>query len=108
MNRSDDTTRLEAVRKISILINWRFQIMSQNFISDRTHRPFKLARPPLPFVATDIGTSLYVHVEDSSEAKDKDEVPPELRKRLAELGWAEEDSGVVDPMAEMIKTPLSI
>jgi len=82
--------------------------VSQNFISDRAHRPFKLARPPLPFIATDIGTSLYVHVEDSSEAKDKDEVPPELRKRLAELGWVEEDSGIVDPRAELIKTPLSI
>jgi len=101
-------TRLEAVRKIGILINFRFQIMSQNFVTDRTHRPFKLARPPLPFVATDIGTSHYIHVEDSSEAKDRDEVPPELRKRLAELGWAEEDSGAVDPRVELIKTPLSI
>lgn len=82
--------------------------MSQNFITDRTHRPFKLARPPLPFVATDMGTSHYVHVEDSSEAKDRDEVPQELRKRLAELGWAEEDSGAIDPRVELIKTPLSI
>lgn len=82
--------------------------MSQNFVTDRTHRPFRLARPPLAFVATDVGTSHYVHVEDSSEAKDKDEVPPELRRRLAELGWAEEDSGSVDPKVELIKTPLSI
>ncbi|KDR79961.1 hypothetical protein GALMADRAFT_242128 [Galerina marginata CBS 339.88] len=105
---SDDTTRLEGVRKIAILINWRFQIMTQNFLTDRTHRPFKLARPPLPFIATDIGTSLYVHIEDSKENKDNDDVPLELRQRLAELGWAEEDAGVVDPLQEWIRTPMSI
>ncbi|KAF8965019.1 hypothetical protein BDZ97DRAFT_1813196 [Flammula alnicola] len=105
---SDDMTRLEAVRKLSIMINWRFQITSQNFVTDRTHRPFKLARPPLPFIATDMGTSIYVHVEDPNENKDKDDVPLELKKRLAELGWAEEDAGIVDPRQEWIKTPLSI
>lgn len=84
------------VRKIGILIDWQFQIISQNFVTDRTHRPFKLARPPLPFDATDMGTSHYVHVEDLSEAKDRDQVPP-LPKRLAELRWAEGDSGAVDP-----------
>ncbi|KAF8155551.1 hypothetical protein B0H34DRAFT_751522 [Crassisporium funariophilum] len=105
---SDDQTRLESVRKISVLINWRFQIVTQNIITDRTHRPFKLARAPLPFLATDIGTSLYVHVEERKENKDNDDVPLELKKRLAELGWAEEDAGVVDQRQELIKIPLSL
>ncbi|KAF8905252.1 hypothetical protein CPB84DRAFT_1814223 [Gymnopilus junonius] len=105
---SDDLTRLEAVRKMSILINWRFQIMNQSFITDRGHRPFKLARPPLPFVATDMGKQYYVHMDDLKENKDKNDVPLELKQRLAELGWAEEDTGNVDPRQEWIKTPMSI
>ncbi|KAF9485001.1 hypothetical protein BDN70DRAFT_848598 [Pholiota conissans] len=105
---SDDTTRLEAVRKIAILFNWRFQILNQNFVADRAHRPFKLARPPLPFIATDMGSSLYIPFEETNEAKDKDDVPLELKKRLADLGWAEEDAAVVDPRQEWIKTPFSI
>ncbi|CAA7264275.1 unnamed protein product [Cyclocybe aegerita] len=105
---SDDMSRLEAVRKISILVNWRFQISSQNYVTDRNHRPFKLARPPLPFIAADMGTSLYVHAEDHNESQDKDDVPLELKKRLAELGWAEENAGIPDPRQEWIKIPLSI
>ena len=101
-------TRLEAVRKVSILINWRFQIVSQNILTDRTHRPFKLARAPLPFLATDLGTSLYVHVDEPNENRDGDDVPLELKKRLAELGWVEEGAGVVDQRQMWIKTPLSL
>ncbi|KDR72729.1 hypothetical protein GALMADRAFT_228996 [Galerina marginata CBS 339.88] len=105
---SDDTTRLESVRKIGILINWRFQIMSQIFLTDKTHRPFKPARSPLPFIATDIGTSLYVGVEGSKENRDSDDVYLELRQRLATLGSAEQDAGVVDRLQEWIRMPMSI
>ncbi|KAF8183119.1 hypothetical protein BJ912DRAFT_1144895 [Pholiota molesta] len=108
MQTSDDMTRLEAIRKIGVLINWRFQIMNQNFVADRTHRPFKLSRPALPFIATDIGSGLYISSEETNETKDKDDVPLELRKRLADLGWAEEDAAIVDPRQEWIKTPFSI
>ena len=101
-------TRLEAVRKVSILINWRFQIVSQNILTDRTHRPFKLARAPLPFLATDLGTNHYVHVDEPNENRDGDDVPLELKKRLAELGWVEEGAGVVDERQMWIKTPLSL
>lgn len=108
MASSDDTTRLEAVRKIGVLTNWRFQITTQNFVADRTHRPFKLARPPLPFIATDIGSPLYVPSADPQEARDPDDVPLELRRRLAELGWTDEDGVIIDPRNELIKTPFSI
>jgi hypothetical protein len=107
-NSSDDITRLEAVRKIAVLVNWRFQISTQNFLTDRTHRPFKLGRPPLPFVATDLGSSLYIPVEEVIQNRDKDDVPLELRKRLEELGWVEEDAKPVDPRQEIIQAPLSI
>ena len=105
---SDDLTRLEAVRKIAVLVNWRYQISTQNFLTDRTHRPFKLGRPPLPFVATDLGSSLYIAVEEVKQNRDKDDVPLELRKRLEELGWIEEDAKPIDPRQEVIQTPLSI
>ena len=101
-------TRLEAVRKVSILINWRFQIVSQNILTDRTHRPFKLARGPLPFIATDLGTNLYVHVDEPNENRDGEDVPMELKKRLAELGWVEEGAGVVDQRQMWIRTPISL
>ncbi|KAJ6487732.1 hypothetical protein C8R45DRAFT_255150 [Mycena sanguinolenta] len=101
---SDDTTRLNAVRRINTLSNWRFQIMSQQFLMDRNHRAFKLARGPLPFVATDIGSGQYVREEDLDNTKDS--VPLELRKRLVEIGWAQDDAPV-DQHLEWIKTPIS-
>ncbi|KAJ6478741.1 hypothetical protein C8R47DRAFT_983941 [Mycena vitilis] len=101
---SDDTTRLNAVRRINTLSNWRFQIMSQQVVVDRNHRAFKLARGPLPFVATDIGSGQYVREEDLGDKKDS--VPLELRKRLIEIGWAQEEAPL-DQHLEWIKTPIS-
>ncbi|KAF8162457.1 hypothetical protein K438DRAFT_1985106 [Mycena galopus ATCC 62051] len=101
---SDDTTRLNAVRRINTLSNWRFQIMSQQVIVDRNHRAFKLARGPLPFVATDIGSAQYMREEDLDNGKDS--VPLELRKRLVEIGWAQDDAPV-DQQLERIRTPIS-
>ncbi|KAJ7196554.1 hypothetical protein GGX14DRAFT_473423 [Mycena pura] len=101
---SDDTTRLDAVRRINTLANWRFQIMSQQVIVDRNHRAFKLARGPLAFVATDIGTGQFVRGDDLGDSKDS--VPLELRKRLVEIGWVQ-DEAPVDQHLEWIKTPIS-
>jgi hypothetical protein len=73
---------------------------------DRSHRrPFKLARGPLPFVPTDIGSSLFVLAEDTSQSKNS--LPFELRKRLAEIGWAQDDE-VVDQKLEWAQTPMSL
>ncbi|KAJ7185784.1 hypothetical protein C8R46DRAFT_937409 [Mycena filopes] len=101
---SDDTTRLNAVRRINALSNWRFQIMSQQVVVDRAHRAFKLARGPLPFVATDIGSAQFVREEELGDSRDN--VPLELRKRLVEIGWAQ-DEAPVDQHLEWIKTPIS-
>jgi hypothetical protein len=105
VNSSDKDTKLQAIRKISILSNWRFQILSQHVVVDRARRPFKLARGPLPFVATDIGSSLYIQEDDSNELKDS--LPSELRKRLAEIGWDQDDTPV-DQHQEWLKTPMSL
>jgi hypothetical protein len=79
--------------------------MTQHVVVDRAHRPFHLARGPLPFVVTDIGSSSFVREEDPNEFKDS--LPLELRKRLAEIGWAEDDKPV-DQQLEWIKTPMSL
>ncbi|KDQ32084.1 hypothetical protein PLEOSDRAFT_1035031 [Pleurotus ostreatus PC15] len=96
---------LGAIRKLSILSHWRFQLLSQRINTDRAHRPFKLARGPLPFIGTDMGSSQFEVQEDPNELKDK--LPLELRKQLAEIGWASEDDEV-DQRMQLIKTPLSI
>lgn len=83
----------------------RFQILSQPFLSDRNRRrPFKLARDPLPFVPTDIGSSLFVPEEDDDDIGD---LPKELRKRLAEVGWLDEKRPT-DQKREWVTTPLSL
>jgi hypothetical protein len=91
----DPSIKLSALRKISTLANWRFQLLSQPIILDRAHRrPFKLTRGPLPFVATDMGSGIYARETDLSSSvesgKSGTKMPPELRKRLQEIGWVDE------------------
>ncbi|KAG6915507.1 hypothetical protein DXG01_011132 [Tephrocybe rancida] len=105
MQSSDDATKLNAVQKIGILFNWRYQIISQHTIADRARRPFKLARGPLAFVSTDIGSSVYIREDDSEDSQDN--IPAELRKRLAEIGWNHDDAPV-DQHREWVKTPISL
>ncbi|KAF9052238.1 hypothetical protein BDZ89DRAFT_1032376 [Hymenopellis radicata] len=80
-------------------------IASQLIVVDRSRRPFKLARPPLPFIATDMGTSQYVRKDDPSDMKDN--LPAEMRKRLAEIGWVNEDAPVNRHM-DRVRTPFSL
>jgi hypothetical protein len=83
----------------------RFQILSQPFLSDTNRRrPFKLARDPLPFVPTDIGSSLFVPEQEDDSNED---MPKELRKRLAEVGWLDEKQPM-DQKREWVRTPLSL
>jgi hypothetical protein len=134
---SDDLTRLESVHKLSLLVNWRFQLMSEShhILLDRTHRPFKLARAALPFMPADIGSPDYVHNEHdavitSNSAShhsansagagshrsavkarkgnmNKDAIPVELRKQLVEIGWVNDDVEG-DEKEVWIRTPVSL
>lgn len=106
----DSQTRRRALHRIGTLSSWRFQLLSQEVILDRSHRrPFKLARPPILFVATDIGSSLFVYEEDPDEYKDSTGqlLPLELRRRLNEIGWGEE-SKHVDEHTQWVRTPMSL
>ncbi|KAK7685921.1 hypothetical protein QCA50_010730 [Cerrena zonata] len=107
---SDSIVRAETLEKISLLASWRFQLLSQEVILDRSfRRPFKLTRPPILFVATDMGTSNWVYEEDTQEWKDShgNVLPLELRKRLSEIGW-DEDNRQVDPKMQWIRTPMAL
>ncbi|PCH35413.1 hypothetical protein WOLCODRAFT_133859 [Wolfiporia cocos MD-104 SS10] len=102
--------RLLTIDRLATIASWRFQISSQDFIMDRAYRrPFKPARAPVQFVPTDMGTSSHVLDEDVYEFKDSNGhvLPLELRRRLAEIGWDQEDR-VIDPKTQWIKTPLSL
>ena len=91
------------------MASWRYQLLSQDVITDRTYRrPFRLTRPPIQFVPTDIGASAFEIEEDPNDFKDSKGhvLPLELRRRLSEVGWAEE-RGEMDPKTEWIKTPMS-
>ncbi|KAG2154177.1 uncharacterized protein EDB93DRAFT_1269271 [Suillus bovinus] len=101
----DSAVKITAIQRLNMLVNMRFQILSQPFLSDRDHRrPFKLARDPLPFVPTDIGSSLFVLEQEDDGNED---MPKELRKHLAEVGWLDEKRPT-DQKREWVRTPLSL
>lgn len=103
------TIRRNAIQRVATIASWRFQLLSQEVILDRNYRrPFKLTRPPILFVPTDIGSNLFELEEDPNDFKDSKGhvLPQELRRRLDEVGWAEE-RGEMDPKTEWIKTPMS-
>ncbi|OSC98071.1 hypothetical protein PYCCODRAFT_1375895 [Trametes coccinea BRFM310] len=105
----DAGVRRRAVERLSTISSWRFQLLSQEVLLDRSYRrPFKLTRPPILFVPTDIGTSMFEIEEDPNDFKDSKGhvLPLELRRRLSEVGWAEE-RGEMDPKTQWIKTPVA-
>ncbi|KAI0319315.1 hypothetical protein OF83DRAFT_1055215 [Amylostereum chailletii] len=102
--------RRQGARRMSLLAGWRFQLLSQKFITDKVHRrPFKLARAPNAFMATDIGSSTFIVEEklDAIKAANGTVIPLELRKRLADIGWHLDDQAI-DQKEELIRTPLSL
>ncbi|KAI0763460.1 hypothetical protein BD413DRAFT_484122 [Trametes elegans] len=105
----DVLVRRNAIQRIATVASWRFQLLSQEVLLDRSYRrPFKLTRPPIVFVPTDIGTGHFEIEEDPNDFKDSKGhvLPLELRRRLSEVGWAEE-RGEMDPKTQWIKTPVA-
>ncbi|KAK7051035.1 hypothetical protein VNI00_005147 [Paramarasmius palmivorus] len=110
---SDPTTRLNAIKKLTTLTNWRYQILPHpsSILSDRTHRIFKLGvgpsgRAPLLFVPTDMGSTQFILEDSGGPGMDR-----ELKKQLAEIGWEDAQQGPGQgqggEMAEWVKTPMS-
>ncbi|KAI0300139.1 hypothetical protein B0F90DRAFT_1817733 [Multifurca ochricompacta] len=107
---SEAHRRLLVARRLSLISGWRFQMLSQDYIVDKSHRrPFKLARIPISFMSTDIGSSSFVLREDieKGNASGGQALPPDLRKRLADIGWAQDES-VMDQKHEWVMTPFSL
>lgn len=85
-------------------------MLSLTFLTDRAHRrPFKLARPPISFVPTDVGSSNYVPVDEYKEVNGNSyhALPLDLRRRLSEMGWAEENKPL-DSQLEWLQMPMSL
>jgi len=101
--------RLLAGHRLSLMSGLRFQMLLQNYIVDKNHRrPFKLAQAPISFLPTDIGSSSFVPREDLVKGNSSGQVlPMELRKRLADIGWTHDESGM-DQKQEWIMTPFSL
>lgn len=100
--------RHSAIHKVEKLISWRFQIGSQAVILDKTFkRPFKMARPPISFVPTDIGSPQFIREQGGTAKDNKNALPLELRKRLLEIGWDDEE-GPLDQILEWATTPMSL
>lgn len=92
------------------LYAWRSQLLSQTYIYDRARRrPFRLARHPIAFVAIDVGSGNYVHEQTEEDRKNlpSGALPLELRKRLAEVGW-EQDDQPTDTRLEKLRAPMSL
>ena len=109
---SENTTmQLRSINRLSILFGRRFQLLNQHYITDRAYRrPFKLAgtRHALSFVATDVGASHFIPdwEPDAETLNFATALPPEVRRRLLELGWDQENKPVekksdIPPMSLM-------
>ncbi|KIM28069.1 hypothetical protein M408DRAFT_147787 [Serendipita vermifera MAFF 305830] len=104
--------KLRAIDRLTKLFSWRFQILTQPVITDRAHRrPFKSGRPPLSFVPTDIGSQVFVpdRVEEAEKLQFASTLPPEIRRRLIDLGWdkdaTKEEKRPIQDMAPLSVVP---
>ncbi|KAH9171401.1 hypothetical protein EDB89DRAFT_2179290 [Lactarius sanguifluus] len=107
---SEAPIRLLAARRLSLISGWRFQMLSQEYLVDKNfRRPFKYAPTPVSFMPTDIGSSSFVFREDSEKRSvvNGRVLPLELRKRLADIGWTQ-DENATDQKREWIMTPFSL
>ncbi len=83
------------MKKIAIIYGWRYQVLAQQILTDRRGPVFHFPLNSLGFVATEIGSPFWVPPHDVQDAALQNfgpNLPLELRQRLMELGWSEEDT----------------
>ena len=100
--------RLSALQKLSMLHGWRNQVLAQLIPTDRKGPVFHFPARTLDFVATEIGSPAWVasyDVQDEALQKFGTNLPLELRQRLMELGWSEDDTMAVK--SDWEKVPVS-
>ncbi|KAG8996876.1 hypothetical protein FRB90_012614, partial [Tulasnella sp. 427] len=107
----DSLARANAVTLIAKLFSWKLQLISQTFISDKSRRrPFRMARRPISFVASDVGTARYMPPELPEHARLQvgASLPPEIRSRLLDLGWADNQNEEEQEAQRWDRAPISL
>ncbi|KAG8953844.1 hypothetical protein FRC04_001474 [Tulasnella sp. 424] len=105
------SVRANAVTLVSKLFSWRLQVLSQTFFSDKSRRrPFRMTRRPISFVASDVGNARYVPPElpEQAHLQVGASLPPELRGRLLDLGWAENRNEEEQEAQRWDRAPISL
>lgn len=86
--------RQRTLLKLALLYGYRFSVLSQSTVTDKRGLGFKFGQKTLDFVMTDIGSMTWVPTQDAQDAalqKYGRSLPLELRLRLMDLGWTEDD-----------------
>jgi hypothetical protein len=99
------TTRASCLEKLAKLYFYRYQVLAQTVLTDRRGPVFQWTSRTLDFVATEIGSPMWVashDVQDAALQKFGKTLPLELRQRLMELGWSEDPSFAGENDAEQI------
>ena len=94
---SESAIRSTALRKLAKVYGWRYQLLSQRINNDRRGPTFQFTMQNLIYVASEIGLPQWVQpqeVQDAALQKFGNTLPLELRQRLMELGWNEDDEMV--------------
>nr|ODN85180.1 hypothetical protein L203_05132 [Cryptococcus depauperatus CBS 7841] len=94
LKNSNPSTRSQVMRNLSTLFAWRYQILCQPILTPRRGPVFHFPGRTLDFVATDIGSSHWISSQDVQDAQLQrfgQTLPLELRQRLFELGWSDDD-----------------
>ncbi|WVQ94622.1 hypothetical protein IAU59_001702 [Kwoniella sp. CBS 9459] len=90
-----DYIRSEALKKMTTLFGWRYQVLAQPILTDRRGPVFQFTAKTLEFVSTEIGSPEWVaphDVQDAALQKFGRTLPLELRQKLMELGWSEDQA----------------
>ncbi|CAG8491541.1 9632_t:CDS:10 [Paraglomus occultum] len=107
---SNPLPRTVALLKLSSFFAHRHTILSPPFLSPSSRRRLiRFQVPQIPFIPTDIGTSDTILYDSArtSEVKSGSSLPAEVRKRIQDLGWEEQDEQEQDRWKRLV-TPLSL
>ncbi|BEJ05797.1 hypothetical protein CcaverHIS641_0303190 [Cutaneotrichosporon cavernicola] len=88
------SVRNYALLKLAMLYGYRFQVYTQDTVTDRRGLNFRFPQRQLEFVPADMGSQVWVTPRDAQDAalqKYGRALPLELRQRLMELGWTEDE-----------------
>jgi hypothetical protein len=97
LENDDSKIRSGALRKMAKLYGWRFKILTQKTTTDRRGPVFQFTMLSLGYVTTEIGLPHWVQpqeIQDAALQKFGNALPLELRQRLMELGWNEDEEMV--------------